>query len=94
MVPHNFFRRTARLGLAFLLPVAMAWTSCSQTKDTFINRTCHNLSAHYNGYYNAGIKLEEATDKLAETHVDHYDRILSVFQYADATKAKAIWKMP
>ncbi|MBP6532486.1 MAG: hypothetical protein KA285_04330, partial [Bacteroidia bacterium] len=69
----------------------MAWTSCSQTKDTFINRTCHNLSAHYNGYYNAGIKLEEATDKLAETHVDHYDRILSVFQYADATKAKAIY---
>jgi len=91
MVPHIFFRRTARLGLAFLLPVAMAWTSCSQTKDTFINRTCHNLSAHYNGYYNAGIKLEEATDKLAETHVDHYDRILSVFQYADATKAKAIY---
>ncbi len=91
MIPQTPFRRTARLGLVFLLPLAMAWTSCSQTKDTLINRTCHNLSAHYNGYYNAGIKLEEATDKLAESHIDHYDRILSVFQYADATKAKAIY---
>lgn len=54
-------------------------------------RTFHNLGAHYNGYYNAGLKIEEATDRLAASHTDHYDRILSVFQYADATKAKAIY---
>jgi hypothetical protein len=57
----------------------------------------HNLSAHYNGYYNSGLKLEDAQDKLAESHVDHYDRILKVFQYADAAKSKPStlnWKMP
>jgi tetratricopeptide (TPR) repeat protein len=58
-----------------------------------VNRTAHNLSAHYNGYYNAGLKLEEALDKLAASHTDHYDRILTVFQYADATKAKAIYPL-
>ncbi|MFZ7115964.1 MAG: tetratricopeptide repeat protein [Bacteroidota bacterium] len=91
MISSNLFRRTARFGLVALLPLAMAWTSCSNTKDTLITRTFHNLSAHYNGYYNAGLKLEEAQDKLAESHPDHYDRILTVFQYADATKAKAVY---
>ncbi|MBK8364904.1 MAG: hypothetical protein IPL24_14935 [Bacteroidetes bacterium] len=91
MIPDHLFRRTARFGLVALLPLVMAWSSCSNTKDSLITRTFHNLSAHYNGYYNAGLKLEEATDKLAESHTDHYDRILSVFQYADATKAKAIY---
>ncbi|MFN8166851.1 MAG: hypothetical protein U0X76_11980, partial [Bacteroidia bacterium] len=69
----------------------MVWTSCSNTKDTFINRTFHNLSAHYNGYYNAGLKLEDGLDKLATASTDHYDRILPIFQYGDATKVKAIY---
>ncbi len=75
----------------FMLVFCACWMSCSNTKDTLVNRTAHNLSAHYNGYYNAGLKLEEALDKLALAHEDHYDRVLSVFQYADATKAKAIY---
>jgi tetratricopeptide (TPR) repeat protein len=64
---------------------------CSQTKDTFINRNCHNLSAHYNGYYNAGLKIEEGKEKLAESHTDSYDRILRVFPYANAEKSKAVY---
>jgi tetratricopeptide (TPR) repeat protein len=75
----------------FVLIIGFVWQSCSNTKDGFLSRTGHNLSAHYNGYYNAGLKLEEGLDKLALSHVDHYDRILSVFQYADAAKAKAIY---
>ena len=75
----------------FVLVFCACWMSCSNTKDTIVNRTAHNLSAHYNGYYNAGLKLEEALDKLALSHEDHYDRVLTVFQYADATKAKAIY---
>jgi tetratricopeptide (TPR) repeat protein len=75
----------------FVLIISFVWQSCSNTKDGFLSRTGHNLSAHYNGYYNAGLKLDEALDKLALSHPDHYDRILSVFQYADAAKAKAIY---
>ena len=83
------FKRFSRL---FLMLVFVAcWMSCSNTKDTIVNRTAHNLSAHYNGYYNAGLKLEDALDKLALAHEDHYDRVLTVFQYADASKAKSIY---
>lgn len=67
------------------------WTSCSNTKDSLFSRTFHNLSAHYNGYYNAGLKLEDGTSKLADSHEDKYDRPLSVFQYGNAEKSKAIY---
>jgi tetratricopeptide (TPR) repeat protein len=77
----------------FILTAVAALSACSNTKDGFVNRTFHDLSAHYNGYYNAGLKLEEAKEKLAVSHVDHYDRILSVFQYADAAKSKAIYPL-
>ena len=75
----------------FMLVFCACWMSCSNTKDTLVNRTAHNLSAHYNGYYNAGLKLEDALDKLALAHEDHYDRLLSVFQYANAAKAKSVY---
>src|SRR5438045_906704 len=65
---------------------------CSQ-KNNFVNRTFHNLSAHYNGYYNAGLKLEEAETKLASLHEDKYDRVLSVFKYGDRNKAKTIFPL-
>ncbi len=65
--------------------------ACSKTKNTFVNRTFHNLSAHYNGYYNACLKLEDGQEKLAALHEDKYDRPLSVFKYADQAKSKAIF---
>ena len=81
------FRPMGLLGLFGVFMMA----SCSQTKDTFINRTFHNLSGHYNGYYNAGVKLLEGTDRLAEQHEDHYDRTLRVYRYANAEKAKSVY---
>ncbi|MCX6290708.1 MAG: tetratricopeptide repeat protein [Bacteroidetes bacterium] len=78
----------ARLSFFILLFILAA---CSNTKNTFVNRTFHNLSAHYNGYYNAGLKLEDGEEKLAASHQDKYDRVLSVFKYGDQNKAKAIF---
>ncbi|MFM7218108.1 MAG: tetratricopeptide repeat protein [Bacteroidota bacterium] len=75
------------LAVAFFLLLA----GCSQTKDNLINRTCHNLSSHYNGYYNAGLKIEEGKDKLAQLHTDAYDRVLRVFPYASVEKSKQVY---
>ncbi len=80
--------RAGRLLSFILLSVLMA---CSTTKNTFVNRTFHNLSAHYNGLFNATLKLEDGEQKLAASHEDKYDRVLSVFQYANKEKAKAIY---
>ncbi len=93
MSSRSIFRRRGRLAFAVPVILSIIGFSCSNTKDSMFTRTFHNLSAHYNGYYNAGLKLEEGTDKLATSHEDKYDRILKVFQYANAEKSKAIYPL-
>lgn len=80
-------------GIALFLPFLMATLSCSNTKDNLFNRTCHNLSAHYNGYFNSRLKMREAEENLANAHTEAYDRPLRVFPYGDANKAKAIYPL-
>ena len=93
MISRGIFRRNGWLAFLAIATVSIFGLSCSNTKDSLWTRTFHNLSAHYNGYYNAGLKLEEGTDKLAISHEDKYDRILKVFQYANAEKSKAIYPL-
>ena len=90
MISFLFLLRTLST-CSLLVLVSILWTSCSNTKDTWVNRRFHNLSAHYNGYYNAGLKIDEGVAKLAESHENKYDRTLSVFQYANSEKSKAIY---
>lgn len=93
MISRSIFQRSGWPACFVLATLSIFGLSCSNTKDSMFTRTFHNLSAHYNGYYNAGLKLEEGTDKLALSHEDKYDRILKVFQYANAEKSKAIYPL-
>ena len=90
MISFRFLRRALAFGSLIVL-ISLIWTSCSNTKDTWVNRRFHHLSSHYNGYYNAGLKIDEGVERLAESHENKYDRTLSVFQYANADKSKAIY---
>ncbi len=65
--------------------------SCSTKKNTVVNRAYHNLTAHYNGYFNARERVKEGGKTLAASHEDRYDRLLSVFKYSTDDKAKAIF---
>ncbi len=56
-----------------------------------VSRNYHSVLAHYNGYWNAENKFNDGVAALAKSHDDKYDRILSVYQYGDANKAKAIY---
>ncbi len=54
------------------------------------SKVYHNITAHYNGYYNATERLKQAQLTLERSNVDDYDKILSVFQFADESKSKAV----
>ncbi len=56
-----------------------------------MTRNYHALTAHYNGYYNAKIKVADGAQKLADSDKDDYNKILHVFKYGDVAKAKAIF---
>ena len=55
------------------------------------SRTYHGITAKYNGYFNARIKVKEGAERLADQHEDKYDRILKIYKHADPQKAKSIF---
>jgi len=80
-----------RIFIAAILLLAIA--ACSTKKSGLVSRTFHDLSAHYNGYYNASLKVEEGREQLSNGQKDQYDRILPVFKYGKAEDAKAVYPL-
>jgi tetratricopeptide (TPR) repeat protein len=80
-----------RFRVLFTAIVMMLAMSCSTKRSGFVSRTFHNLSAHYNAYYNAGLKVEEGRKQLSDGQKDQYDRILPIFKYGGPEQAKAVY---
>lgn len=67
--------------VTFLWLVAVFLTaSCSFEKKTGFNRTMQNLTAHYNILYNANELLRQKQETYADSYIDRYTNILSVYQ--------------
>ncbi len=61
----------------------MIVTSCSTRKNTWTRRAFHNVTAHYNGWWNGNESLKEGARELHKTTVDNYNKILPVYNYGD-----------
>jgi tetratricopeptide (TPR) repeat protein len=61
--------------IVFLLGIG----ACSTKKNTWTRRTFHNITAHYNAYYNGQVTLTEAQQDIAKNHKDNYSEILDIF---------------
>lgn len=55
-------------------------SSCSKKKDTFVKRTYHNITAHYNAYFNARVKIDQFVASSEASFKDRYDEILPVYK--------------
>lgn len=53
--------------------------SCSTKKNTFFRRAYHNLTAHYNVYWNGKEAMIEAEKELEKLNQDNYNRVLPVY---------------
>ncbi|UCS94097.1 gliding motility protein [Echinicola marina] len=58
---------------------------CSSQKDTFTNRLYHNVTAHFNAYFLAKEKINEAEKKFTEAYQEDYSQVLPVFLPIDST---------
>ena len=66
----------------YIIPVvvfAALFSACKTTKNTFVHRGYHNLTARFNGYYYATESIKEGEDKIRSTYKYDYDRLLPVF---------------
>lgn len=65
-------------------------SGCSTKKNTFTRRAFHNLTSHYNVYWNGQHSLEEGDAQLKTTAKDDYTKILRVYNYGSKTEAMAL----
>jgi len=61
-------------------------SSCSTKKNTFTRRAYHNLTAHYNGWWNGNESLKDGFIKLEKSLSDDYTKNLYVFNYGNKTQ--------
>lgn len=81
------FRSIRYTSLVVLIAVLTA--ACSNKKDGTSYRAYHNMTAYYNGYFNANELVKKGEVKIREAHKEDYDKILPIFIYGTDETAKA-----
>lgn len=73
-----------------LLSAVLLLGGCSTKKNTFTRRAYHNLTSHYNVYWNGQHSLEEGDKQLKHSVKDDYTKVLRVYNYGTKTDALAL----
>lgn len=78
--------------IAFLLLIILSADTFAQKgkkkKVTLLKKTYHNVTAKYNGYFNARIKINDAFIKIDKNIKDDYSKPLPVFKWTDESSGK------
>jgi tetratricopeptide (TPR) repeat protein len=75
--------------LLFLLGLSLL-TSCSTKKNTFTRRVYHNVTSHYNVYWNGMDGLRQGLKEYKASLKDNYALVLPVYNYGDRAAAAKI----
>lgn len=73
-----------------LMALIILTFSCSTKKNSFTRRAYHNLTAHYNVYWNGEEALKTGLEELDKKVRDNYDNILYVFNYGTKQDAQSL----
>lgn len=82
--------RHISLVLATIMVGLLTW-QCSTEKDAWLNRSFHNTTARYNGYFNAGELMKEALYNYELEYKEDYTKIIPIYVYADETGSKSLY---
>jgi tetratricopeptide (TPR) repeat protein len=66
------------------------FSACSTKKNTFVRRTYHNLTAHYNVYWNGMDNMRQGLKEHQASLKDNYSLVLPVYYYGDKASASKI----
>ncbi len=72
------------------LAVSIAVSSCSTKKNTFTRRVYHNLTAHYNAFWNGNESFKEGVRTLDKNVKDNYTTVLPVYKYGTQQDAQSV----
>ena len=77
--------------ISILLLFVLFGLSCSTEKDAALNKGYHNMTARYNGYFNAGVIIQQSLDSYREKYVDDYNKILPLKVYPSEEDASSVY---
>jgi tetratricopeptide (TPR) repeat protein len=77
------FRQLLYFFILFILAL-----SCARDKDRFINRSYHNTTSRYNGYFNAKEIMRETNIGLEQNRDEQWHEVLPIFLYPDESNAQ------
>lgn len=79
---------------AFVAFALMLLAACAPPKKgkrpSLLSRGWHNMNTHYNGYYNAELRLDDAQLNLANSYQDNYQQILPMYKFTAVADAKSV----
>lgn len=76
--------------LLLLLITGLVVSSCSVEKNTGATRSFHNLTSHYNIYFNASESYKEGLARMEESFMDDYTSILPLFFYEEESAQQSV----
>ncbi len=65
-------------------------SGCSTKKNTLIRRTYHNLTSHYNIYFNGEASVKDGETQLRTQVKDDYTKVLPVYNYGTSQNGMAL----
>lgn len=74
-------------GLAVMVVIVLG--ACSSERNTFTNRTFHNLTSHFNAYYLSDVKIKNVEAQVRDNYREDYTQVLPVFIPIDSATVKA-----
>lgn len=75
---------------AILILAIVVLVACSTRKNTFTRRVYHNLTAHYNAYWNGNESLKEGIAELSTSSKDNYTEVLPIYKTGTKEEAQKI----
>ena len=76
--------------LIALMSAVLLLGGCSTKKNTFTRRAYHNLTSHYNVFWNGQYSLYEGDQQLKTSVKDDYTKVLRVYNYGTKQEAMAL----
>lgn len=63
-------------------------TACSTQKNTFVSRSYHNLTAHFNVYFNGKQSFNNGLQKIGNNYKENYTLPIPIFRYSEDDAVK------
>lgn len=71
--------------------ISLVISSCSTERNTFLSRTYHSTTAHYNGYFNANDLLRSALVQYQNELKENYYKVLPIRPLPNEEEVKSLY---